>query len=348
MDPRALAKRYGRTAVCIINGVFNTDWDEYAAAHGNGPDVYHKVGAKTNFGQAHLEDSIAFTIIKYKNGILYRAPRTVQGRGFDNSPNIPTSSIVNGLEGGSSDEIMDQIQVTGLHLGEGALQAGGSGRTYNWGRQEFSPGQLIGTAVCDINYPFSDGQEGKDNVHLMPIPLNPKTIRTSLLDRGRTLSALNNIGQNAIPVTGANTFGPRPVPLNADGKEIVRVILRLVSVEKATIDVDDLFMLDDIRAGTALIDKYISAPSADAVNVVVLDLVGRLNRRLAALLTAYTDEAGGVTSKKGMAIIEPLEQYVMDQIDRKNNVLRNVLGVCVAPVSSDTYMIPLNMCPNSR
>lgn len=354
MDPRALRKLYGRTGTVIVNGYFNTDWDEVAATSDAAAKAnVHKVGPKTNFATAHLEDSIAFTISKYSNGIHYRAPRHGQGRGYDNNVNIPTSSLVSGLPGDSPSEVLDGIHVLGLHLGEGAIQAGGSGRTYNWGRQEFYPGQLIGAAVPPKDYVFAN-DEDRDNVHLMPMPINSKTLRTCFLDRGRTLSALRSAAPVAIPLVNAyqagiaNQFQARVNALSDDAKEVIRVTLRRVVVEQATKNVNNGPLLDDVRLAADLIDKHLSVQFTQPISATVAKLADRVNKRLAALLVAYATEAQGLNSKAGMAIIEPLEQDVMDQIDRKNNVLRHTFAVAVAPVSQDTLMIPLNMSPYSR
>jgi hypothetical protein len=361
MDPRVNAKKYGRTGVVIGNGYINTDWDEAAAAS-NDPTAdkrpYHAVGPKTDFSKAPQEDRIAFTIIRYANGTPYKAvPYAVQGRTGDNSPNMPINFIVNGLAGDDQDEVADQIQVVGLHLGEGSVQMGGSGRTQNVGKYSFPPGTLIGTRVpAQGKWGNSKEEEiDRDNVALEPFPLNPNTIRTTLLDRGRMLRALRELSAANPRRPGALLVlqGNPAIAYSQDAKEILHVLLNQVYQDRVTVILGlDIPGKNAAFEGRQLLEKAIAAsfnvPPLNPGNGEYTACKEALDERVDLLHKAYEAERGRESSLTGRLIIEPMEALVMAAIDRKNNSLRKVLGVSVAPIHESNPMLALNLIPYSR
>jgi hypothetical protein len=360
MDPRVNAKKYGRTGVVIGNGYINTDWDEAAAAS-NDPTAdkrpYHAVGPKTDFSKAPQEDRIAFTIIRYANGTPYKAvPYAVQGRTGDNSPNMPINFIVNGLAGDDQDEVADQIQVVGLHLGEGSVQMGGSGRTQNVGKYSFPPGTLIGTRVPPRGKWGNSKEEeiDRDNVALEPFPLNPNTIRTTLLDRGRMLRALREIvaANPRSPVGPFVLRGNSAIAYSQDAKEILYVLLNQVYLSRMADVQGPGFDNGSAFAGRQELEKAIAASfNIPAPNPGIVEYDGcklALEMRITQLHKAYEDEITRGTSLTGRLVIEPMEALVMAAIDRKNNALRKVLGVSVAPIHESNPMLALNLIPYSR
>jgi hypothetical protein len=352
MNPQVAGKKYARTAVCVINGVFNTIWDTEAAK--NNPKAYFKSTPQTNFRKANQEDHLCFAITKYTNGVKVKNARQTQSRAGDNKPNIPTTTLLNGLEGNHRGEVQDQIQVLGVHMGEGAIQAGGSGRTANLEEASFYPGALLGGFVPERK----DGGKGEDNMYLVPREIDPKEKKCPLLDRGRMLGALDWLhehdsenGRAAFPLNGTiltvpGNRGQPTHPVKVLLHSVFNMVLLTIG-SGAAID-DNGPRIEAIAKARELIEKYIDKPVETDIGPVGVEIITIVNPLLKGLHIAYVSDVRGKSSNYSKAIIEPFEKFVMDQIEEKLNIMRQVFGVVVAPVSADTKWIPFNFCGYSR
>jgi len=351
MNPQFAAKKYARTAVCVVNGVYNTNWDEEAAKNKLGP--LFPSTPQTNFRKAAQEDHIAFAITQYTNGMKVKAPRP-QGRQGDNKPNIPINFLLNGLPGKTHGEVQNLIQIVGVHMNEGAVQAGGSGRVANLEEKAFYPGSLIGGFV-----PEQKDRDKEHNVYVVPRVIDPKDKKCPLLDRGRTFGALDWLlsdgtdeGRDAFPLDGDDLQVPgnRGQPSHAV-KTLLHCVFNNAMVisgagsARAKGDVPDL--KECVEARTQ-IETYIDNPSSVTVNDTAKKIIGLMNQVLEGLHIAYKADVEGKSSLYSKAVIEPFEKFVMDQIEEKLEVMRKAFGIIVAPVTSDTKWIPFNFCGYSR
>lgn len=337
MDPRQAAKRYTRTAVCIINGAPNTAWDAVAAKTAGkttGPEKpYYPVGVKTKFEKAHVEDTLAYAVRKYTNGTLI-PPKRPTGNGGDNHPTVPSSSILNGVIANTPGELQEKIYVLGVNIVEGAIQAGGSGRTYNHEKLHFPPGTVLAGKVI----PKGSAQStDEDNMYLVPDAFDPKVAKFPLLDRMRTYLALEEIRKN-----GAFTDNT----LSTDGKRVAHFLLDTLMVSE-TAAVDTKEQITQIGLVWEALSKSIDKGITPVVNID-MNVINRLDGKFKNLHNAYAQDASGTSSAYSRYIIEPLEKFVMDQIDVKNEASRCVFGITVAPVTANTMMIPFNFINYSR
>ncbi len=353
MDPRVAAKRYTRTAVCVVNGAPNTAWDR-VAADTDPKDAYYPATPKTKFDKAHVEDTLAFAVRKYTNGEMIQPPRPT-GNGGDNRPTIPMSSIVNGIQAGTAREIQDKIYVLGTNMGEGAIQTGGSSRTYNHEKQVFPPGTILAGVVMSKKHDSRARPEHRascteeENMYVVPMAFDVKHASFPLLDRMRTHIALEKMHQSGPFFSFSGTTVHAPT-LDTDVQRIAHFLLDTLFVSEATANTN-------VAAVVALgilhkslgeaIDKGVDISEA-GISIDTNDIIDRLNIKFKNLQKAYAEEASGTSSVYSRYIIEPLEKFVMDQIDVKNNASRNVFGVVVAPVTANTMMIPFNFINYSR
>jgi len=346
MNPMVAAKRYGRTAVCVINGAFNTDWE--AIAHTMDKDALHKVTGDTNFPKSHVEDSLAFTFRDFSDNYMFVGHRqNASGRPGDNKPNIPVNSLLNGIPGRTAQDVQDRIHVVGTHLGEGAIQAGGSGRTYNTQCQTFAPGTVLAGIV--LKKDSEDGtiiHDDAANVHLAPMAMEPRNSKFPLLDRGRTLSALKQIGPSVFPLDD----GDPSDPMTDTAREVARYLLNQIAITQATeAMVTGEAKLKQVKNFFRRVQKYFDAPGTVFERKENdTDLIALVHLHFESWTDAYSKEISGATSLYGRAIIEPLEQGVLDMIEKKNNVTRSVFGITVAPCTSDSPMIAFNYINYSR
>jgi len=350
MNPQFAAKKYARTAVCVINGAFNTNWDEEAAKNKLNP--LFPSTPQTNFRKAHQEDHIVFAITQYTNGTKMKAPRP-QGRQGDNKPNIPTTAILNGLPGPTPGDVQNMIQILGVEMGEGAVQAGGSGRTANLEGLSFYPGSLIGGFVPDKK------EKDQDMVYIVPRVIDPKDKKCPLLDRGRTFVALEWLhaddtdeGRNAFPMEGDHLVVPgnRGQPTHAV-KTLLHCVFNNVMVMVGTgsvVDKERNMTLKGLDEARKKIEVYIDHPSRVEIDETIKKILPLVNAILKGLRIAYEADVKGKSSIYSKIVIEPFEKFVMDQIEEKLNIMRQAFGIVVAPVSSDTKWIPFNFCGYSR
>jgi len=356
MDPRVARKLYTRTAICVINGAPNVLHDELMKKKGQNTKAYYPVLNDTNFDKAPLEDSIAFAVRTYADGSLIRVTRPTNNRAGDNKPTIPVSAIVNGMEAESAGELDDMLYVVGINMGEGAIQAGGSARTYNWLKLNYPPGTIIAGAVVSKTGNHGTNVTDKGNVHLAAIPWDPKEESFPLLDRGRTHVSLEWLKGHG----GEDTFvldngAVKPHPNQPDmPKDVKRVLHFLVDTAFASaIGVasggDDPQDAQDLKTVWSALNAYVdSGKTTDRLPALAAIAIGNINKLIKGYRRAYHAEAQGTSSRPGKTLIEPLEKFVIDQIAYKNNASRKVLGIVVAPVTTETPMIPFNFISYSR